>query len=80
MEPVRKQNFFKRFILSHLTLSQQQTTLQTKYAYKSICGNCKESFSTLKLLEDYTEAKHPDHYAKAPNTTMQLKQGPSIHA
>ena len=35
----------------------------------SICDNWKESFSTLKLQEDYTEAKHPDHYAKAPNTT-----------
>ena len=44
---------------------------------KSICDNCKESFSTIKLLEDYTEAKHPDHYGKAPNTTMQLKTGPS---
>ena len=38
---------FGRFILS---LSQQQKTL--KYAYKSICDICKESFSTLKLLED----------------------------
>ena len=39
---------------------------------KSICDDCKEYFSTLKLLEDHTETKHPDHYAKAPNTTMQL--------
>ena len=29
-----KAGFFGRFILSHLTLSQQQTTLQTKYACK----------------------------------------------
>ena len=44
---------------------------------KSSFDNYKEYFSTLKLLEDYKEAKHPDHYAKAPNTTMQLKTGPS---
>ena len=44
---------------------------------KSISDNCKESFSTLKLLGDYTEAKHADNYAKAPNTTIQLKTGPS---
>ena len=47
---------------------------------KSICDNCKEPFSTLKLLEDYTEAKHANHYANAPNTTMHLKQGLAIHA
>ena len=40
---------------------------------KSIRDNCKESFRTLKFLEDHTETQHPDHYAKAPNTTMQLK-------
>ena len=43
---------------------------------KSICDNCKESFSTLKFLEDHTETKHPEHYAKAPNTTMHLQTCP----
>ena len=40
---------------------------------KSICDNGKKSFRTLKLLEDHTETKYQDHYAKAPTTTMQLK-------
>ena len=43
---------------------------------KSICDIWKESFDTIKHLEDNTEAKHPDYYAKAPNTSMQLKTGP----
>ena len=40
---------------------------------ESICDNCKESFRTLKLLEDHTETKHTDPYAKTLNTTMKLK-------
>ena len=44
---------------------------------KSICDNCKESFSTLKLLEDHTETKHPDHYAKATeNLSLQYMHNP----
>ena len=43
---------------------------------KIICDDYKESFSTLKPLGDHRETKHQDHYAKAPNTTMQLKTCP----
>ena len=43
---------------------------------KNISDNCKESFRTLRFLEDHTETQHPDYYAKALNTTMQLKTCP----
>ena len=69
------------FILSHYILSQQQQKyVELNMPVKSVCYNCKETFSTLKLLEDYTETKHPDHYAKASNTTVYLKTVPAIHA
>ena len=46
--------------------------LELNMSVKSISDYCEESFRTLKHLEDHTETKHPDYYAKAPNTTMQL--------
>ena len=60
--------------IKHYHNNKQQFELNMPV--KSICDNCKEYFSTLKLLEDHTKTQHPDHYAKAPNTTMQLKTCP----
>ena len=75
MELVRKQKKLEGlyYHIKHYHNNKQHLNLPVK----SICDKCKESFSTLKFLEDYTETKHPDNYANAPNTTMQLKAGPS---
>ena len=76
VELVRIQNFFKGLYYHIKHYHNNKQHFELNMPVKSICDNCKEYFSTLKLLEDHTTTKHPDHYAKAPTTTMQLKTCP----
>ena len=72
-----KADFFQKvYNITLNTITKNKQHFELNMPVNSICDNCKECFSTLKLLEDHTETKHPDHYAKAPNTTMQLKTCP----
>ena len=54
VEFVRKQNFFEGLYYHIKHYHNNKQHFELNMPVKIICDNCKEYFSTLKLLEDYT--------------------------
>ena len=55
----------EKYTVDNFVYHNKKQHVDLNMPVKSICDNCIESFSTLKLLEYHTETKHTYHYAKA---------------